>query len=88
MTERLIPFDLQAAKDDPSRVRYYMGDSFQSVTPTEVRFAGDWVLLQFGHCVSVFRADTYADLRLTEKPRVRHYRYCTTCGSVSEEVEP
>lgn len=60
MTERLIPFDLEAAKADPSRVRY------ADYAAHEVRIAGDLVCIRYDRvCWNAHGPSEYRELRLT-----------------------
>jgi len=60
MTERLIPFDLEAAKADPSRVRH------ADYAAHEVRIAGDLVCIRYDRvCWNAHGPSEYRDLRLT-----------------------
>jgi len=60
MTERLIPFDLEAAKADPSRVRH------ADYAAHEVRIAGDLVCIRYDRvCWNAHGPSEYRELRLT-----------------------
>ena len=79
--ETLIPFDLEQAKADPSRVRHFT-HGLAVGKPFEVRFAGDWVIIQFErgqHFPGGYASNAYDHLRLTE-PIAETPNYCSQCG--------
>jgi hypothetical protein len=60
----LLPFNLEEAKVDPSRVRHVDGK-----TPKEIRFAGDWLIADWEHGLVAYAQEYAASaLRLAPPP--------------------
>lgn len=70
MSEKLIPFDLEVARQHPERVRRSDGAKYR-----EIRFAGNWVCVEEIHNTGPYIVNNPANLlRLTAQVREERFR--------------